>query len=215
MSLLRDFLIEAANTPYDWEWYKLDKPYNPVAARQIDLRKPPSNAYSNIDYDAQFWADNAAPGIRIRRDKPGLGYVVQFYCLSSMRLPRKERTQWDADWGLDPESYYNLRSMGYVAQGRYSLTKTGDSFRIMATVIDIFKEFVKIEQPDEITFTAKEESRRRLYERLVSMASAHIPGYLGGTSQPGSYYIRKRGWTPEPDMDGPEEDVREREDVYD
>jgi len=214
MSLLRDFLIEAANTPYNWEWSKFCKPYNPVAARRIDLGKPPSNSYSNIDYDADFWADNAAPGIAPHKPKPGLGYVVSFYCNSSMRLPRKQRTVWDADWGLEPSSFFKLRSAGFDISSRYDLTKTGDSFRIMATVIDIFKEFIKIETPGEITFSAKEPSRRQLYGRLVSMASVHIPGYHGGGDN-GSYYIRKRGWEPEPDMDGPEEDAREREDVYD
>jgi len=214
MSLLRDFLIEAANTPYDWEWSKLDKPYNPVAARREDLNKRPTSSFNNIDYDAEFWADNAAPGIAPHEPKPGLGYVVSFYCISSVRLPRKDRMEWDVDWGLEQSSFFKLRSAGFDIRGRYDLTKTGDSFRIMATVIDILKAFIKIETPGEITFSAKEPSRRQLYGRLVSMASVHIPGYHGGGDN-GSYYIRKRGWEPEPDPDGPEEDVREREDVYD
>jgi hypothetical protein len=51
----------------------------------------------------------------------------------------------------------------------------GDQIKIFATVIDIFKDFVQTTHPDLVRFSAKEESRKRLYNRFLRLAEKHLP----------------------------------------
>lgn len=62
------------------------------------------------------------------------------------------------------------------AAGRQGITKSGDSFKIFATVLDIVKDFVKTNKPEWIRFSAKEMSRDRLYRSLVKRYAPKI-GY--------------------------------------
>lgn len=69
------------------------------------------------------------------------GYLV------SMRLAIfnfEDSDDWDRGWGI---------------------TGTGNAFKVFATLTEIIREFVEQKQPEYITFSAKEPSRQRLYNR--------------------------------------------------
>ena len=200
MSLLNDFLVEAATKAYPWKWEKNGLPFDPDQSRQEMLAKDPADGLRlhkgiDIDYDAVFQATNAALHIPLL-GKQGIGYRVSFYSDDSYLTPRRSRERWTLDFGIVAASVFDLRRAGTDIEGMYAVTGTGDSFRVMATVIDIMRAFIATEHPSEIRFSAKERSRRKLYERLLALVSKHIPGYRGVAKYAGEYAITKIGWTP-------------------
>lgn len=68
----------------------------------------------------------------------------------------------------------------FEKDGDYSKTNEGDQFAIMATVMDIIKDFVESVQPPELIFSAEKDpkpgarmdSRPNLYKRMVSKFAA-------------------------------------------
>jgi len=50
---------------------------------------------------------------------------------------------------------------------KYELSNTGKSFSVFATILDIFRKFMKTKNPDTIIFQAKEPSRIKLYDRMA------------------------------------------------
>jgi hypothetical protein len=50
----------------------------------------------------------------------------------------------------------------------YGVTRTGNQQRLFATVVDIMREFIKEYNPDVISLSAKEPSRMKLYQRMLS-----------------------------------------------
>ncbi len=50
---------------------------------------------------------------------------------------------------------------------RYGILKTGNQMQVFATVVDIMREFIKNYKPDELTFSANEPSRNKLYKRMI------------------------------------------------
>ena len=200
MSLLNDFLVEAVTKAYPWKWEKNGLPFDPDQFRQEMLAKDPADGLRlhkgiDIDYDAVFQATNAALHIPLL-GKQGIGYRVSFYSDDSYLTPRRSRERWTLDFGIVAASVFDLRRAGTDIEGMYAVTGTGDSFRVMATVIDIMRAFIATEHPSEIRFSAKERSRRKLYERLLALVSKHIPGYRGVAKYAGEYAITKIGWTP-------------------
>lgn len=213
MSLLNDFLVEAVTTPYPWKWEKNGMPFDPDQDRQEMLAlDPPDGGQlhrgSYIDYDAVFRATNAALHVPLL-GKQGIGYRVSFYSDDSYLTPRRSRERWTLDFGIVAASVFDLRRAGIDIEGMYAVTGTGDSFRVMATVIDIVRAFIATEHPSEIQFSAKERSRRKLYERLLALVSKHIPGYRGVSKYAGEYAIKKTGWVPNPPLRGDDEFFQE------
>ena len=67
---------------------------------------------------------------------------------------------WEVEFKIVNEEYVG---------SRFGLTGTGNASLVMSTVVDILREFIK-EYSDKITqliFSAKEDSRRDLYARMV------------------------------------------------
>ena len=48
----------------------------------------------------------------------------------------------------------------------HDISKTGNEFKVFATVAEILDEFLKKAKPDQFWFTAKEPSRAKLYDRF-------------------------------------------------
>lgn len=61
----------------------------------------------------------------------------------------------------------------------YGITKTGGELAVFSTVIDVLKAFIRERSPVRIWFTAKEDSRKRLYKAFLALVSRNIPGYTG------------------------------------
>ncbi len=51
----------------------------------------------------------------------------------------------------------------------WDVTNTGDQHRILATIIDIMRKFVKARKVISLMFSAKEPSRAKLYQRIVKV----------------------------------------------
>lgn len=52
------------------------------------------------------------------------------------------------------------------------LTNTGDSLQVFATIVHIFKTFLTKRKPKIIEFSAKENSRIKLYDRMAKLLNA-------------------------------------------
>jgi hypothetical protein len=61
----------------------------------------------------------------------------------------------------------------------FEVTGTGDARKVFATVIDIVKKYVDKHHPVEISFSAKEPSRVRLYDAFLKRLDRELPDYEG------------------------------------
>ena len=89
--------------------------------------------------------------------------------------------EWDIEFKVDGESLYDLQiaahAQGKKVPGPYDVTGMGDAFRVMATVTRIVKQFVTANDPEEMTFNAKEKSRIKLYDRFLKNIQQALPNY--------------------------------------
>ena len=51
----------------------------------------------------------------------------------------------------------------------HDISKTGNEFKVFATVADILNEYLKKVEPEIFWFTAKEPSRAKLYDRFAKL----------------------------------------------
>ena len=61
----------------------------------------------------------------------------------------------------------------------FGVTGSGDARKVFATVIEIVKKFVDERHPVDITFSAKEPSRVRLYNAFMKRLDRELPDYEG------------------------------------
>lgn len=73
--------------------------------------------------------------------------------------------------------------------GSMDVTNSGDEYAVFATVIEIMKEFVKLYDPDKITFSAQEENRRGLYIRMFRKYASQ---YKLQQTSPGEFIATKK-----------------------
>jgi hypothetical protein len=120
---------------------------------------------------------------------------------------------------LFKEKYYErgIWNIAFVRNDTYELTGTGDALKVMATVLKAVREFISFQNPRFITFEMKndEQSRFKLYDRLMRMLMKEFPKYMVRSERPGSKHSsrtleRPPEYTPppprepEPEYDGPE-----------
>lgn len=72
---------------------------------------------------------------------------------------------------------HSTHMMSFSADGSYDITKTGNQYQVFATMSDIIPAYMKQTHCDILLFTAAEQSRRRLYNRMVT--TIHVPGLVG------------------------------------
>jgi hypothetical protein len=88
------------------------------------------------------------------------------------------------------EDYYEFTFKLLGADGNgYGITGTGNELTVFATVLDILKAFVKLRPENRIVFAAKEESRKKLYGRLLSQLATRLPGYTSAPYGDDMYVI--------------------------
>jgi len=75
-----------------------------------------------------------------------------------------------------PAPEYDAWGIGFERDNNFNITGQGDAHRIFTTVIDIMFEFVDQHSPEYILFSSKEQSRTKLYNRLISKL-CHQKGY--------------------------------------
>ena len=59
----------------------------------------------------------------------------------------------------------------------HDISKTGNEFKVFATVAEILNEYLKKVEPSVFWFTAKEPSRAKLYDRFAKLIVRKHPKY--------------------------------------
>ena len=59
----------------------------------------------------------------------------------------------------------------------HDISKTGNEFKVFATVAEILNEYLKKVKPEIFWFTAKEPSRAKLYDRFAKLIVRKHPKY--------------------------------------
>ena len=75
-------------------------------------------------------------------------------------------------------------NLSFSVDGSVGITGQGDAFKIMATVLDVIKDFIKNHEPKRIKFTADKEegeseeweSREKLYSKMIERFAKKV-GY--------------------------------------
>lgn len=69
----------------------------------------------------------------------------------------------------EQDKYWNIEFRAVEGPNKFGLTGTGNSQKVMATVVAIMKDFIKLydDKITTITFSAKEDSRRALYGKMI------------------------------------------------
>ena len=91
---------------------------------------------------------------------------------TGLMIPKELKTS-DIAWDFTFQSDDQNDSFGVTGQGGKK------AFVIFATVIHALKEFVRAKGRPFIIFTAKEASRRKLYDRFIRLVAAAVPGMHG------------------------------------
>lgn len=80
-----------------------------------------------------------------------------------------------------------------IRDGKYYYdTLVGDtkmSLAVMSTVGSIFVQMLRMRRPPRVFFSAKGDSRTRLYRRLASRVAAALPGYSAKEEKPGFWAV--------------------------
>ena len=64
----------------------------------------------------------------------------------------------------------------------HDISKTGNEFKVFATVAEILNDYLKKVKPDIFWFTAKEPSRAKLYDRFAKLIVRKHPKYKAVSS---------------------------------
>ena len=120
-------------------------------------RTPSRLVSTDTDYEVQFIK---------RKSDPRLGPDT------GLTIPKELKTS-DFAWDFTFQSDDENDSFGVTGQGGKK------AFVIFATVIHALKEFVRAQGRPFIIFTAKEASRRKLYDRFIRLVAAAVPGMHG------------------------------------
>ena len=94
-------------------------------------------------------------------DKDNTPYVFTAIATDIAPMDQAEElTTWEIDFARrvkDGSSY------------DWGITNTGDQHRILATIIDIIRKFIKARKVISLMFSAKESSRAKLYQPIVKV----------------------------------------------
>jgi len=98
-----------------------------------------------------------------------------YYFVAAIMNTDNDIPTWDVEFARMEEGKYNQIN-------RYDITKTGDQYRILSTIIDITKQFIKEHNVVCMYLSAEEPSRMKLYKRMVkTLLSNWITQYdIGG-----------------------------------
>jgi hypothetical protein len=85
-----------------------------------------------------------------------------------------------------------LRNDGYHYDTLVGDIPPSMSLSVFSTVGAIFQDFVRRSRAGRIIFSAKGDSRQRLYRRLVTRITTQMPAYRGREVSPGHYEVIRR-----------------------
>lgn len=130
---------------------------------------------------AELTSNSAVANFKIN----DLTYYVyfDFYDFSDFDHSEYDSLYWDV-------AFYATDKNGDVlgnADDQYGLLGTGNSIPVMTTVIDIITKFVQQKSISVLHFSAKEESRKKLYERIVKKLNQRVK--IISDSDAAHYYV--------------------------
>lgn len=148
----KTYLREVGDAPYAWHW----------------------TTQSEDAYTAEFKTDD------------GSTYRVMFGEKGPHpddKTPVKKRNPNDAIWHF---SFALMKVTAAVAKlaklrggvargGAFGVTNTGDAVRVLSTVVDVLRAFIRAADPDKILFEAADESHERLYRIWMRQLPRHLP----------------------------------------
>ena len=79
------------------------------------------------------------------------------------------------------------------AEGSFDITKAGHAHELFTKVASAMAAWLNHNKPDVLTFSAKEKSRRKLYDRLCQSLAAVAPDYMAVASGDTSASFRQYG----------------------
>lgn len=102
--------------------------------------------------------------------------------------------EWEFGFGLvrPRDTKHNTVGATLRGDGYHYDTLVGDtqiSLAVISTVSNIFQQFLRSKKPRQVIFSAKGNSRQRLYRRLMNRINTTIPGYSATEPTPGSYIV--------------------------
>jgi hypothetical protein len=104
--------------------------------------------------------------------------------------------EWEFGFGLVRPKNTKKSTVGARLHdtGYHYDTLVGDtkiSLAVISTVSNIFQQFLRMKKPPRVIFSAKGDSRQRLYRRLMNRINTSIPGYSATEPTPGSYVVTR------------------------
>lgn len=164
MLTFQDYIREAFDKPYPWEW--------------VAHEDPP---------DEMWVAEFVTPKLTIRVDfAKGMSWWMAFY-------PAEK----------------SMKALKIPLLSKYSILGTGNAREIIATLIEILKDFIKKENPIAIRFAGsggtkstsrggtRPDGRTNVYTRLTALAPQMLPGWsqIPPTKMNDIFGIKKDGAT--------------------
>jgi hypothetical protein len=119
-----------------------------------------SEAFTNVQpFQWSHWSDDTAQEVKAEFQVEDGHFVVMF------KEKYYERQRWE---------------LSFYRNGTLDLTGTGHATSVLATVMQITREFISTQNPRYITFAAKndEVSRNKLYPKLMSRLMQEFPQYM-------------------------------------
>lgn len=142
------------------------------------------------DDTGETYMDEVLTPVQIIRFKTDAGVPYLWYA----RQSRYDDSVWEIAFGV--ESGQDIRGETKLD---IELTKGGDAFRVLATVIEIINQFIEFDDNNEIrllTFTSKGANRTKLYKkRLVPMIqNFELDDLFEDMGEGESQFILSRKW---------------------
>lgn len=151
----REFISETKGLPFPGTYEQEYAPFKQVSSRKI-------TAMTNEALDSAYpYEGNAIGGKYFFTTDSGIEYKVYFSGMDLVEIAFSSSEDSGNTW-------------------KSTLTGTGDSLKVMGTVIAIVQEYVEVQQPDALYFTADndEPSRVKLYKRFAAQIGKVLPGYV-------------------------------------
>lgn len=134
--------------------------------KPVRYKKTMDDPYGMVRYS--FWVDEGSENES--------HYIIEFSYWS------------EGNYDID-EPFWEV-SFGNMSHGDdgYGITNTGNEIKVFSTIVNIMKEFTKKNNPPGYYFSAKEQSRKKLYDAMIrKLAKGFKVKKMGN-----KYYLKKK-----------------------
>lgn len=175
ISTFSQFLVEFGDRPFPW---KITRDTEDAVIARFD--PPVAQGEEPFHYEVLMVATKWPPST----GRPSIP-----------RLPPLP-IEWEFGFGLVRPRDTQHSTVGAMLRddGYHYDTLVGDvniSLAVISTVASIFTQFIRMKRPARVYFSAKGDSRVRLYRRLANKVSTTIPGYSAQEEKPGFWAITR------------------------